>query len=70
MLSTVGSAKGKATLGRASLRNDAVVIVECLLDGNEDANIGLVVEVLGLLVPDFGVVVAWYRQSQVLLSLC
>lgn len=70
VLSAVGSAKCKAALGSASLRNDAVVVVECLLDGDKDANIGLVVIVFGLIVPDLGVVMAWYRQSRMLLLVC
>jgi hypothetical protein len=36
-----------------------MVVVECLLDGQEDPDVGLGEVGLGLVVPCFGVVVAW-----------
>jgi hypothetical protein len=36
-----------------------VVVVECLFNRDEDADIVAVLEGLGLVAPGFGVVVAW-----------
>jgi hypothetical protein len=59
VLSAVGGAEGEAALGCASLRDDAVVVVERLFYGDEDADVGLGLVLLGCVVPGFGVVVAW-----------
>jgi hypothetical protein len=59
MLTAVGSAEGEASIRIAPLGDDAVVVVECLFYGNEDADVGLGLVGLGCVVPCFGVVVAW-----------
>jgi len=59
MLTAVGSAEGEASVRATPLGNDAVVVVESLLYGDEDADVGLGLVGLGCVVPCFGVVVAW-----------
>jgi len=59
MLTAVGSAEGEASVRATPLGNDTVVVVECLLHGDEDADVGLGLVGLGCVVPCFGVVVAW-----------
>ena len=59
MLAAVGSAESEAALGATSLGNNAVVVIECLFYGNEDADVGLGLVGFGCVVPCFGVVVAW-----------
>jgi len=66
MLAAVGSAEGELASAGTALGDDAVVVVEGLLDGDEDADVGLGDVVLCGVVPDFGVVVAcanWLRCS-------
>lgn len=58
VLSTVGGAESKAAFGRTSLGHDAVVVVECFLNGYEDADLGFGQVGLGRVVPGLGVVVA------------
>ena len=59
MLAAVGSAEGEASVRATPLGNDTVVVVEGLLYGDEDADVGLGLVGLGCVVPCFGVVVAW-----------
>jgi len=59
MLAAVGSAEGEASVRATPLGNDTVVVVEGLLYGNEDADVGLGLVGLGCVVPCFGVVMAW-----------
>lgn len=59
VLAAVGGAEGEAALGGAALGNDAVVVVEGLLDCDEDAYVVLGLVRFGCVFPGFGVVVAW-----------
>ena len=59
VLPAVGSAESETALGRSSLGDNAVVVVKCLFDSHEDADLGLGHEGLGRVVPGFGMVVAW-----------
>ena len=60
----VGGREGEAALGGALLRDDAVVVVEGLFDGDVDLH-GLVLVVGSLVVvPAFGFVVAWYSMLE------
>lgn len=40
VIPAIGSRKGESPLGGSTLRNHAVIIVECLIDGNLNANVG------------------------------
>jgi hypothetical protein len=62
MLTGISSAEGKFALAGTALGDDAVVVVECLLNGDEDAYIWLRLEGLGRIVPYFGMVVSCSRQ--------
>ena len=41
VLARIGCGEGKAPFAMASLCNDTMVVIESLLDGDEDANIGV-----------------------------
>jgi len=58
MLAAVGSAEGEASVRATPLGNDTVIVVECLLHGDENADVRLGLVGLGCVVPCFGVVVA------------
>lgn len=59
MLAAVGRAEGELSGAGTALCDNAVVVVEGLLDGDEDAYVGLGDVTLRVVVPDFGVVVAY-----------
>lgn len=59
MLARVGSGEGKFATARASLSDNAVVVVEGLFDRYEDTNVGFGDVGSGIVVPYFGVVVTW-----------
>lgn len=58
VLARVGGREGEAAATGAPLGDDAVVVVEGFLDGYKDADVGLGLVGFGVVVPDFGVVVA------------
>jgi hypothetical protein len=58
VLAAVASREGEATASGASLRDDTVVVIECLFNSYEDARVGFSDVVLRAVVPYFGVVVA------------
>ena len=57
VLARVGGGKGKLALAGTSLRDNAVVVVEGLLDSDEDAYVWLGLEGFGRIVPYLSVVV-------------
>lgn len=59
VLSAVGSAESEAAFGGSSLGYNAVVVVECLFHGYEDAHFGFGEVGFGCVVPGFGVVMGW-----------
>ena len=58
MLTGVGGGEGEFALAGAALGDDAVVVVESLLYGDEDASVWVRLEPLGRIAPYFGVVVS------------
>lgn len=58
VLAAVSRAESKLSGARAALGYHAVVVVECLFDGDEDSNVRFGDVVLRIVVPHFGIVVA------------
>jgi hypothetical protein len=58
MLTRVGSAEGELALAGTALGDNAVVVVERLLNSDEDTYVWLRLEGLGRIVPYFGMVVS------------
>lgn len=58
VLAAVGRAECEASLGRAALVHDAVVVVECFVDGDGHAQRGIELKFLGLRVELLGFEVA------------
>lgn len=58
VLSRIGGAEGEFALARTTLGNDTVVVVECLLNGYEDAGVRTRYERLGRVTPYFSMVMA------------
>ena len=63
VLSGVGGGEGEFALARTALSDNAVVVVEGLLNGNEDACVWLRLERLGRIVPYFGVIVSYMPSA-------
>lgn len=59
VLARVGGGEGEAAFCGAALGNDTVIVIEGLLDGDEDADVGFGGVGLELVVPDGGFIVAW-----------
>lgn len=58
MLAAVGGTECEFALAGASLRNDTVIVVECLLHCDENADVWLGQVVLRGIVPGFSVIMA------------
>lgn len=63
VLTRIGGAEGEFALAGTALGDNAVVVVESLLDGDEDTYVWLRLEGLGRIVPNFGMVVSCACQN-------
>lgn len=58
VLTRVSGAEGEFAFARTALGDDAVIVVECLLDGDEDTSVWVRYERFSCVAPYFGVVVS------------